>query len=159
VTDTGSPAPTSSSPGQSRPERETTGVQRQLELPDAASELLAIFSYLIADDGPLQSASRPAFDPSPWHQPVLLKALERLQVIDAFLRGRVAFFVAGKDHGYYTSEREVELAGAALDSCRAMTSVVEALLEARLPTEWQLESMGDAAFKIHPALKAIEPVE
>ena len=157
--DTGSPAPTSGSLGQSRPEREATEVQPRLELPDAASELLAIFSYLIADDGPLESASRSANRPSPWHGPVLLKALERLQVIDAYLRGRVAFFVAGKDHGYCSSEKEVELAGAALDSCRATTVVVEALLAERLPTAWQLESMDDAALLIHPALAAITLTE
>jgi hypothetical protein len=90
---------------------------------------------------------------SPWHERVLLKAMERLDVIDAFLRGRVAFFVAGKDGGYGSFDRELALAEVALDNCRADRRVVEALLAGHLPTEAQFDSMADTALKILPALE------
>ena len=62
---------------------------------------------------------------TPWHRRLLLKAMERLDVIDAFMRARVAFLVAGRERGYYAPEQELELAGATLDTCRAAASVVD----------------------------------
>ena len=159
MTDSGSPAPRRSDAGQSRGHYEATGTQSQLELSEVSSELLAIVGYVTAADGPLQPAPDPAPRPSPWHKPVLLKAMERLEVIDAHLRGRVAFLVAGRDHGYYSSALELELAGAALDTCRATTSVVEALLAGRLPTRREFDSMGETALTIYPALEAISLTE
>lgn len=149
-----SPAATSGSPAQSDLEREAGLARPRLELPGAATELLAIVRYITAVDGPLQSVPDGG-RLSPWHERVLLKAMERLEVIDAYLRGRVAFFVAGKDHGYGSFDRELALAGATLDNCRADTSVVEALLAGRLPIEWEFELMGDTALGIYPALEAI----
>lgn len=75
------------------PELSAERVLAKLELPDAAAELLAIVRFLTAPDGPLQ---QPATDgtSSPWQERVLLKAQERVAVIDHFLRGRVAFFAA-----------------------------------------------------------------
>ena len=151
----GSPAATPGSPAQPDLEREAGPARSRLEVPDAATELLAIVRYITAGDGPLQSTPDGTGHLSPWHERVLLKAMERLEVIDAYLRGRVAFFVAGKDHGYGPFDGELELAGAALDNCRADTSVVEALLAERLPTAWEFESMGGTALRIYPALDAI----
>ena len=148
-------AATPGGPPQPGAEREAGPAHSRLELPDAATELLAIVRYITAIDGPLQSAPDLS-SLSPWHERALLKAMERLEVIDAYLRGRVAFLVAGKDRGYGWFDRELALAGAALDNCRADTSVIEALLAGRLPTEWDFESMGGTALKIYPALAAID---
>jgi hypothetical protein len=154
----GSPAATPGSSAQSDVEREAGSARARLELPHAATELLAIVRYVTAIDGPLQSAPD-AGRLSPWHEGVLLKAIERLAVIDAYLRGRVSFFAAGKDRGYGSFDRELALAGTALDNCRADTSVVEALLAGRLPTVWEFDLMGDTALKIYPALDAIDSRE
>lgn len=154
--DAGSPAATPGDPVAPGLAREARLASLRLELPDAATELLAIVRYLTASDGPLHSTPDDAGRLSPWYERVLLKAMERLEVIDAYLRGRVAFFVAGKDHGYGPFDGQLELAGAALDGCRAATAVVDALLAGRLPTTWEFESMADTALMIYPALEAIE---
>jgi hypothetical protein len=135
-----------------RLERETLGVQPRLELPQVVSELLAIVQYVTGADGPLQLMPRYAGRPSPWHKRMLLKAQERLEVIDAFLRGRVAFCVAARDHGYGLLDADLELAGAALASCRATMLVVEALLAGRLPVQAEFEAMSDAVLRIDPAI-------
>ena len=152
--DAGSPAATPGSPSHSDAEREAGSALSRLELPHAATELLAIVRYVTAIDGPLQSAPD-AGRLSPWHERVLLKAMERLAAIDAYLRGRVSFFAAGKDRGYGSFDRELALAGAALDNCRADTAVVEGLLAGRLPTVCEFELMGDTALRIYPALDAV----
>jgi hypothetical protein len=154
--DAGSPAAKPGDPAEPARAPKAGQSSSRLELPDAAIELLAIVRYLTASDGPLLSTPDDTGPLSPWHERVLLKAMERLEVIDTYLRGRVAFFVAGKDHGYGPFDGQLELAGAALDSCRAATAVVEALLAGRLPTTWEFESMGDAALMIYPALEVIE---
>jgi len=154
--DAGSPAATPGSPARAGLEREAGPARSRLAVPDAATELLAIARYITASDGPLQSAPDDTGHLSPWHERVLLKAMERLEVIDAYLRGRVAFFIAGKDRGYGPFAGELELAGAALDNCRADTLVVEALIAGRLPTAWEFESMGETALRIYPALEAVE---
>ena len=92
---------------------------------------------------------------SPWHTRLLLKAAERLDDMDARLRGRVAFLVAGRDHGYRAPAGELELAGAALDTCRATSWVVDALLAGDLPTIDEFDIMGRAALAIYPALEAL----
>lgn len=139
--------------GAAEARRSAAAVLPRMELPDAAQELLAIVRYLTAADGPLQ---RPpgAELLSPWHTRVLRKAMERLDVIDPFLRGRVAFFIAGKDRGYGPFDGELELAGAALDNCRADRQVVEALLEGRTPTPEEFDAMARTAMEIYPALAA-----
>lgn len=70
-----------------------------LDPPNAAREFLEVVRYLTATNGPY---TRPpdSRHSSPWHEPVLAKALERLGVIDHYLRGRVALLVADKDRGY-----------------------------------------------------------
>ncbi|HQJ98706.1 MAG TPA: hypothetical protein PLB30_09235 [Thermoleophilia bacterium] len=75
------------------PEPSAERALARLELPDAAAELLAVVRFLTAPDGPLQQpvADGPS---SPWQERVLVKAQERLAIIDHFLRGRVAFFAA-----------------------------------------------------------------
>ncbi len=148
-------APKPGDSGQLRPEGEEELGQLRLELPDAADELLAIVRYVTADDGPLQAIPEPRVL-SPWHERALLKALERLEVIDHFLRGRVVFFLAGKDHGYGPFEEEMELAGAALDTCRATARVVDALLAGRLPTEPEYDAMSSTTLKVYPALEALQ---
>jgi hypothetical protein len=150
----GSQEPAPGDPLQPGEEREAEPSPSRLELPDAATELLAIVRYITADDGPLQTTPDPG-DLSPWHERALLKALERLEVIDHYLRGRVAFFVAGKDHGYGSFDEELDLAGAALDVCRAAARVVDVLLAGRLPTEPELEAMSGTTEKVYPALKAL----
>ena len=132
--------------------------RRRLELPDAANELLSIVRYVAADEGPSRAA-RDDHQLSSWDEEVLLKALERLEVIDHFLRGRVAFLVAGKDHGYGPCEGELELAGAALDACRAAVRVVDATLEGRPLSEHELSLMNATAEKIRPALGPLESCE
>lgn len=154
MTDAGSTAKAPRGLLPSGPDGEARVARPRLDLPDVANELLAIVRYLTAADGPLQAT--PAGGISPWHEPVLLKALERLDVIDAFLRGRVAFFVAGKDRGYGSFERELAVAAAALDNCRADTGIVEALLDGRPPRDWEFELMGQTALLIYPALEALE---
>ena len=125
------------------------------ELPEVSAELLAMVRYITAADGPLQSPPEPTRSPSPWQKRLLLKAAERLESIDGYLRGRVAFFVAAKDRGYGFFEGDGELAGAALETCRATTLVVEALLAGRLPTEREFEAMSDSALRIYPVLETI----
>lgn len=152
------PGPNASAPGEpaeARHDDEPLRSGPRLELPDAARELLAIVRYITADDGPLQPAPDPG-ELSPWHERELLTALERLEVVDHFLRGRVAFFVAGKDHGYGPFEGELELAEAALDTCRATARVVDALLARRLPTDRECEAMKTRAEGLSPALEALE---
>ena len=36
------------------------------------------------------------------------KAAERLEVVDAYMRARVSFLVAGKDRGYFAPEAELD---------------------------------------------------
>ena len=148
----GSQAPTPGDFDQS-PASEAEASSPRLELPGAADELLAIVQYVTSDDGPLRAPD--SSDVSPWHERALVKALERLEVIDHFLRGRVAFFVAGKDHGYGPFEEELGLARAALSLCRAAARVVDALLTGRLPTEPELTSMSARSERLHPAIKAL----
>jgi hypothetical protein len=152
---TDSAATTSGSPAQAQLTGEARLVRPRLDLGDAATELLAIVGYITAIDGPLQPAPDSTDPPSPWHERALLKASERLDVLDAYLRGRVAFFVGGRDSGYGPFDKELELAAIALDDCRAATSVVEALRAGRLPEAWDFEAMGDTALRIYPALEAI----
>ena len=156
VRDIGSTAPQQYPPEPSRAEGDVAIALRRLDLAHGATELLAIVAYINADDGPLQTPPGSTGRLSPWHERLLLKAGERLEVIDTFLRSRVAFFVAGKNRGYYAPERELELAGAALDTCRATASVVDALLAGRAPSEREFESMSATALKVYPALEALE---
>jgi hypothetical protein len=86
---------------------------------------------------------------------LLLKAAERLDDLDAHLRGRVTFLVAGKDRGYRAPDGELELAGVALDTCRAAAWMVDALLAGDLPTSDEFEAMGRAALAIYPAREAM----
>jgi hypothetical protein len=138
---------------QSDAQRTARPASPRLEVAEAAAELMAIVGYVTADDGPLQPAPEDA-GLSPWHGPLLAKASERLDVIDVYLRGRVAFLVAGKEHGYPALEGELRLAQAALDTCRAVTMAVEALLEGRLPRVWQFDLMGDTTLRLFNALAA-----
>jgi hypothetical protein len=152
--DTGATGQLQRGPGQSRPQARTAATYP----PDAehcAAELLSIVAYLTAGDGPLQAAPGPVTPASPWHERLLRKAAERLDVIDAFMRARVAFLAAGKDRGYYAPEAEIELAGATLDATRAATVVVAALLETRLPAPHDFDAMSAAALSIIPALDAL----
>ncbi len=155
---TGSQEPVPGAPAEPGHEDEARPHPPRLELPDAAHELLAIVGFVTSDDGPLKAA--PGGGPlSPWHEQALEKALERLEVIDHYLRGRVAFFIAGKDHGYGPFGGELELAGAALDTCRAAARVVDALLAGRLPADPELEAMSVTMGRLHPALEALETSE
>ena len=108
---------------------------------------------------PTTGRCRPLPDPAaavtPWHRRLLLKAMERLDVIDAFMRARVAFLVAGRERGYHVPDQELELAGVALDTCRAATIVVDDLLAGRLPTDHAFEVMSRTALAINPALDAM----
>lgn len=114
--------------------------------------------FVTSDDGPLKAAPDHGLL-SPWHEQALKKALERLEVIDHYLRGRVAFFIAGKDHGYGPFGGQPELAGVALDTCRAAVRVVDALLAGRLPSDPELETMGVTTGRLLPALEALEDDE
>ena len=151
----GSSEATPGRPAPAHLEREAGPGLSRVELPEAATELLAIVGHVTAVDGPLQSSPDPANRLSPWHERALWKAMERLEVIDAHLRGRVAFLAAAEDRGYGSFDAELELAGAALDTCRATTLVVEALLERVLPSTGEFDSMADATLRIFPALEAI----
>jgi hypothetical protein len=137
----------------SRPGRAEQLLAR-LELPDAAAELLAMVRFLTASDGPVQQLAESGLS-SPWHERVLVKAQERVEVVDHFLRGRVAFLVAGRSQGYGSFDDELALAGATLDTCRAVATVVERLLAEELPTERELDVMGDSALRIYPTLAAL----
>ena len=128
---------------------------RELDSASCSIELLAIVAYLTADDGPMQASPDPAGTVSPWHRRLLIKATERLDVIDALMRARVAFLVAGRERGYYAPAQELALAGATLDTCRSATTVVDALLSERLPTCNEYDVMGRSALAINPALNAL----
>ena len=154
MTDVAGPAPAFVTPGTPGSARSAERLLARLELPDTADELLAMMRFLTAEDGPLQQLASTGLS-SPWHERVLLKAQERIEVLDHFLRGRVAFFVAGRDQGYGSFYDELDLAGAALDTCRAIAKVVERLLEGELPTEREYRLMGDAALTIYPALEKL----
>lgn len=141
-------------PGESRPQTRAVATYP----PDAehcAAELLSIVAYLTAQDGPLQGPPGPEAPVSPWHERLLRKAAERLDVIDAFMRARVVFLAAGKDRGYYAPEAELQLAGATLDATRAATTVVAALLASRIPSPHDFDAMSAAALSIMPALDAL----
>ena len=153
MTDTGSSAPLRSTSDPLRLERGTAVVQSRLHLSQVVSELLAIVRYVTAVDGPLQLTPDSESRLSPWHKRLLLKTQERLEVVDADLRGRVTFFVAAKDHGFRFCDGDRGLAEAALESCRATMLVVEALLAGRLPAEGEFESMSDAVLGIYPAIE------
>ena len=150
--DTGLSAATPGQPAESR--TPAAALPPRLELPDVAAELLAIVRYLTAADGPL--AQTPAGTRvHPWHERLLLKAAERLEIIDTYLRSRVAFLVSANAGGYGRFEREIDLAGAALDNCRADAAVVEDLLAGRTPTPTQYDRMGESALRIYPALESL----
>jgi hypothetical protein len=141
-----------------RPRPQDSWAERGLDSASCACEVLAIVAYITADDGPLQALPDPAGAVTPWHRRLLLKAMERLDVIDAFMRARVAFLVAGSERGYHVPEHELELAGVALDTCRAASSVVDDLLAGRLPTEHEFDVMSRTALAINPALDAMRKV-
>jgi hypothetical protein len=146
--------------GQTRPRpQDGRAVVRGLDSARCAAELLAIVAYITADDGPLQASPDSTTAVTPWHRRLLLKAMERLDIIDAFMRARVAFLVAGRDRGYYAPEQELGLAGAALDTCRATTPVVDALLAGRLPTTQEFDVMSRTALTLNPALDAIRELQ
>lgn len=152
--DRGSTAPR---PGEQQSQiRADEAIARQrLDAAQCAEELLSIVAYITANDGPLQTAPDEAGSVSPWHRKLLLKADERLEVIDAYMRSRVAFLVAGRQQGYHAPDDELELAGAALDTCRAAAGVVETLLRAGPPSRDEFETMSEAALRINPALDAV----
>jgi hypothetical protein len=150
VNDTGSTAPQHDRPPWSRGVAEAAVTPSWLDLAEAVAELLAIAGYVTADDGPLQPSPDPPGRLSPWHVRLLVKALERLEAMDTDLRSRVVFLVAGKDRGYRASEGELERTGAALDACRATTSVVDGLLSGRLPTEREFEAMSMTVLRVYP---------
>jgi hypothetical protein len=156
--DTGSTAPAPERPARS-PEDRPGAVRYPPDAAGSAGELLSIVAYLTARDGPLQASPEAEFSLSPWHARLVRKAAERLEVIDAYLRARVAFLVAGSEHGYYAPQAELDLVGAALDACRATTPVVESLLEGRLPSRHEFDAMGAAALCVHPLLEALEEAE
>lgn len=141
--------------GQTQPRPQDSWAERGLDSARCAGEVLAIVAFITADDGPLQAMPDPAGAVTPWHRRLLLKAMERLEIIDAFLRARVAFLVAGGAHGYHVPEQELELAGVTLDTCRAATTVVDGLLAGRLPTLHEFETMSGTALAINPALDAM----
>lgn len=156
--DPSSTAPLHRDPGQSRPEARAPAGYPPDTAP-CATELLSIVAYLTARDGPLQTPPDPAAPLSPWHERLLLKAGERLDVIDGYMRARVAFLVAGKDQGYYAPAAELELAGATLDAARAASTVVAALLAARPLSRHDFEAMSVAALRINPALDALRAAD
>jgi hypothetical protein len=156
--DGGSTAPRDGGRPGARPQDARAAGQR-LDSAGCAVEILAIVAYVTADDGPLQASPVPGTPITPWHRRLLLKATERLDVIDAFMRARVAFLVAGRERGYYAPEQEIELAGATLDTCRAAASVVDALLAARLPGEREFDAMCRAALTINPALDRVRALQ
>jgi hypothetical protein len=156
--DAGSTAP-QHIPGRRRAGGDDAIGRRQLDASQCANEVLAIVAYITAADGPLQAPPRPGEDVSPWHRRLLVKAAERVDIIDAFMRGRVAFLVAGRDQGYHAPDSELELAGTVLDTCRATTSVIEGLLAGRLPTRREFEAMSGKALEINPALAAARTAE
>ncbi len=146
----GSTVPQHGRPARSRGVADTAVTPSRLDLAEAVAELLAIAGYVTADDGPLQPSPDPPGRVSPWHERLLVKALERLETLDKNLRSRVVFLVAGKDRGYRASEGELEQTGAALDACRATTSVVGALLSGRVPTEREFEAMSQTVLRVYP---------
>jgi hypothetical protein len=153
MTDPGSTAPRH----QTRERSEAKEAAAGRYPPDPAScaaELLSIVAYLTARDGPLQASPAAAVTASPWHGRLLRKAGERLDVVDAYMRARVAFLVAGRDRGYYAPAAELELAGATLDAARATTAVVADLLASRCPSRHDFEAMSAAVLRINPALDA-----
>ena len=151
MTDMGRSEERLTSAGETRLEREKALSWPGLDLRDVSIEILEIVGYLIAPDGPLAGAS----GLSSWHGRLLQKAMERLELIDGYLRGRVAFLVAGKGHGYDFFDTDLRIAAAALDSCRATTLVVETVLAGTLPSEQAVGAMGDAAIRIYTVLEAI----
>jgi hypothetical protein len=156
--DGGSTAPRDQAQARPRPQ-DGPAAGRALDTVQCADELLSIVAYVTATDGPLQTSPGPEGKVSPWHRRLLLKAAERLDVIDALMRGRVAFLVAGGERGYYAPREELELAGAVLDTCRATTRVVDALLAGRLPTRPEFETMSRTVLAINPALDAVRERE
>jgi hypothetical protein len=146
--------------GEAGPRRQDIGAAlRGLDSTRCAREVLAIVAYVTAADGPLQTSPDPSGTISPWHRRLLLKAMERLEIIDAFMRGRAAFLVAGRERGYYAPQQELDLAGVTLDACRAATSVVDGLLSGGLPAGHEFEAMCDAVLAINPALDALRELE
>jgi hypothetical protein len=150
MNDTGSTAPRHGRPAWPGGVTDAAVTPSRLDLAEAVAELLAIAAYVTADDGPLQPSPDPPGRLSPWHERLLVKALERLEAMDTNLRSRVVFLVAGKDRGYRASEGELERTGAALDACRATTSVVDALLLGRLPSEREFEAMSVTVLRVYP---------
>jgi hypothetical protein len=156
--DTGLTSPAPALPD--RPEQAAAAAVRYP--PDAArcaGEMLSIVAYLTSRDGPLQAEPGAAQITSRRHEPLLRKAAERLEVIDAYMRARVSFLVAGRDRGYHTPEAELDLAGATLDAARATTVVVDCLLASSLPTRHEFDTMSVTALRIHPALDALRQSE
>ncbi|HOU28819.1 MAG TPA: hypothetical protein PLB39_05105 [Thermoleophilia bacterium] len=147
------PGPTTPRPAEERKQSRTpgSGATERLDLEGCVDELLAIVDYVAAADGPLRMPPGEAAA-SPWHRRLLLKAMERLDVIDGFMRGRVAFLVAGRERGYHAPQEELDLAGSALDTCRAAHVVTEELLAARVPPPQQSAMMGEAALRVRAAL-------
>ena len=155
----GSTVPEPSSQAQSRLDR-PGAVRYPPDASQCAFELLSIVAYLTARDGPLQQAWPERSTPvSSLHKRLLRKAAERLEVVDAYMRARVAFLVSGRDRGYYAPQAELDAAGATLDAARTASAVVDALLDGRVPTPQAFDAMGVTALRVTPALQALSEVE
>lgn len=152
--DFGSTAPAPAVPGRHQPVA-AASVRYPPDTARCTAELLSIVAYLTSRDGPLQAVPGSAPAVSRWHEPLLRKAAERIEVIDEYMRARVSFLVAGKEHGYYAPEAELDVASATLDAGRAATLVVDSLLAARLPSRHEFDAMSVAALRLNPALDAL----
>jgi hypothetical protein len=142
----------------SRPSAPAEDSERRLArlgLPESANELLAMLTFLTAADGPLQQlAESGRLDAR--NDEVLVRMRPRIDVIGDFLRARIAALVDGQPQGAGTFAAEIALAGANLDTSRALATVVERVLTREAPTDEEFDLLADEALGIYAALEALQ---
>ena len=155
ATGAGDPSSMRDSPRPSAPAEDPERRLARLGLPESANELLAMLGFLTAADGPLQQlAESGGLDAR--NDEVLVRMRPRIDVIGDFLRARIAALVDGQPQGSGTFAVEIALAGANLDTSRALAAVVERVLTRDAPTDEEFDLLADEALGIYAALEALQ---
>lgn len=144
--------------GSPQPSASTQDPDRRLArlgLPESAGELLAMLGFLTAANGPLQQLAETGRLGARNHD-ALVRMRPRIAIIGDFVRARIAAFADGPQQGAGAFDVELALAGANLDTSRALAVVVEKVLAGETPTDHEFDLLADKTLGIYAALEPIE---
>lgn len=148
------PSPSLDSPRPSEPAQDAERRLARLGLPESAHELLTMLGFLTAADGPIrQLAETGRLDAR--NDEALVRMRPRIDVIADFLRARIAALADGQPQRAGAFAVEIALAGANLDTSRALAVVVERVLTRDAPTDEEFDLLAAEALGIYAALEAL----